>query len=82
MAKQIKKKKKKDKDLGRDLKCPFSRAEKIDYKDVYRLKKFITTRGRMLPRSRTGVCARHQRELAREIKRARYMALLPFCNYS
>jgi small subunit ribosomal protein S18 len=82
MAKKSISKKKKDKNLGKDLKCPFGKSEHIDYKDVYRLKKFITTRGRILPRSRTGVCARHQRELAREIKRARYLALLPFSNYS
>lgn len=75
-------KKKKQKVNYKDLKCPFSNSSEINYKDVYKLKKFITTRGRILPRSRTGVCAKCQRRLAREIKRARYMALLPFCNYS
>lgn len=50
----------------------------IDYKDVYRLKKFITTRGRILPPERTGVSPRCQRKLAVEIKKARFMALLPY----
>jgi small subunit ribosomal protein S18 len=59
--------------------CPFKgRTELIDYKDVYRLKKFITTRGRILPPERTGVSPRCQRKLATEIKKARFMALLPY----
>ncbi|MBU0975866.1 MAG: 30S ribosomal protein S18 [Patescibacteria group bacterium] len=65
-----------------DLKCPFTGPEEINYKDVYKLKRFVTTRGRVLSRSRTGVCKKCQRELSGEIKKARYMALLPFCNYS
>ncbi len=51
---------------------------KIDYKDVNRLKKFISERGKILPRRTTGTCAKHQRELTIAIKRAREMALLPF----
>ncbi len=51
---------------------------KIDYKDVNRLKKFISDRGKILPRRSTGTCAKHQRELTIAIKRAREMALLPF----
>ena len=50
----------------------------IDYKDVNRLKKFITESGKMLPRRMTGTCAKHQRELSVAIKRARIAALLPF----
>jgi len=72
----------KKKIVVKNLKCPFKGPEEIDYKDVYKLKRFITTRGRILPSSRTGVCTRCQRKLAREIKKARYMALLPYCNYS
>lgn len=65
-----------------DLKCPFNRNPKlIDYKDTFKLKKYITTRGRMLPTSKTGVSAICQRKLSLSIKRARYMALLPFANY-
>ena len=50
----------------------------IDYKDANRLRRFITEKGKILPRRQTGVCAEHQRELALAIKRARIMALLPF----
>jgi small subunit ribosomal protein S18 len=49
-----------------------------DYKDIKRLQRFISERGKILPRRRTGVCARHQRGLTTAIKRARHMALLPF----
>ena len=50
----------------------------IDYKDVNRLKKFVTEKGKIIPSRQTGTCARHQRELAVAVKRARNMALLPF----
>jgi small subunit ribosomal protein S18 len=50
----------------------------IDYKDVARLKRFITEKGKILPRRMSGVCAKHQRPLANAIKRARVMALLPY----
>jgi small subunit ribosomal protein S18 len=50
----------------------------VDYKDVDFLRKFITERGKILPRRMTGTCAKHQRILARAIKRARIVALLPF----
>ncbi len=50
----------------------------IDYKRPDILEKFITERGKILPRRVTGTCARHQRAVAREIKRARTVALLPF----
>ncbi len=50
----------------------------IDYKDVTRLKKFISERGKILPRRISGNCAKHQRQLTREIKRARHIALLPY----
>ncbi|MDR0447900.1 MAG: 30S ribosomal protein S18 [Treponema sp.] len=51
---------------------------KIDYKDGDMLRKFITERGKILPRRITGTCAKHQRALAATIKRARIIALLPF----
>ena len=60
--------------------CAFC-AEKnavIDYKDIPRLKKFISESGKINPRRASGVCAKHQRELAVSIKRARQVALLPF----
>ena len=52
--------------------------EHIDFKDVDLLKKFITERGKILPRRITGTSAKYQRKLAIAIKRARHMALLPF----
>ena len=50
----------------------------IDYKDVAKLKKFVTESGKMLPRRMSGTCATHQRELSKAIKRARIADLLPF----
>ena len=50
----------------------------IDYKDTAKLKKFIAEGGKILPRRMTGTCAKHQRELATAIKRARIAALIPF----
>ena len=50
----------------------------IDYKDVATLKKYISERGKILPRRVTGTCAMHQRAVARAIKRARVVAILPF----
>ena len=60
--------------------CAFcqEKDEAIDYKDVNRLKKFITEGGKILPRRMSGVCAMHQRELSNAIKKARIVALLPF----
>jgi small subunit ribosomal protein S18 len=51
---------------------------KIDYKDADTLRRFITDRGKILPRRITGTCAKHQRAVAEAIKRARIIALLPF----
>ena len=60
--------------------CSFcvDKVETVDYKDFNRLKKFITERGKILPRRITGNCAKHQRQLTVAIKRARNIALLPF----
>jgi len=49
----------------------------IDYKDVVKLRRYVSDRGRIQPRRRTGACAKHQRRLALAIKRARFLALLP-----
>lgn len=54
------------------------KMDSVDYKDVAKLRKFITEKGKILPRRMSGVCARHQRILAEAIKRARVMALLPY----
>ena len=59
--------------------CPFCVDKSdIDYKDVSRLRRYVSDRGRIEPRRRTGICARHQRRVALAIKRARYLALLPY----
>ncbi len=60
--------------------CVFcqEKVTEIDFKDVNRLKKFVTESGKMLPRRMSGNCAKHQRELSKAIKRARIAALLPF----
>ena len=60
--------------------CPFKSdaALVIDYKDVQLLKRFLSPRGKILPSRITGVSARFQRKLARAIKRARHIALLPY----
>ena len=62
--------------------CQFTAAgvEEIDYKDVELLKKFITERGKILPRRMTGLTAKQQRDLTLAVKRARIVALLPFVN--
>jgi small subunit ribosomal protein S18 len=51
---------------------------KIDYKDIDVLRRFVTERGKILPRRITGTCAKHQRAVAEAIKRARILAMLPF----
>lgn len=60
--------------------CAFcaDKSKSIDYKDINKLKRFLTERAKIAPRRTSGVCAKHQRMLATAIKRARIMALLPF----
>lgn len=60
--------------------CAFcvEKAEEIDYKDVAKLKRYITEKGKIIPRRTSGTCAEHQRALSVAIKRARVMGLLPF----
>ena len=60
--------------------CGFcvDKVENIDYKDYARLRRYMSERGKILPRRVTGTCARHQRELTVAIKRARHLALLPY----
>ena len=60
--------------------CAFcvDHAKAIDYKEVNKLRRYVTEKGKILPRRQTGVCAAHQRTLTTAIKRARFMALLPY----
>jgi len=66
-------------EVPRWLKCQFCQSgENPDYKKVDKLHQFISDRGKIIGRTRSGICAKHQRRLAKEIKKARYLALLPF----
>jgi small subunit ribosomal protein S18 len=60
--------------------CNFcvEKIEEIDYKEVSRLRRYVSERGKILPRRVTGTCARHQRTLTVALKRARHIALLPY----
>ncbi len=60
--------------------CPFCKdaAREIDYKDLRLITRYIAERGRMTPARVSGLCAKHQREVAKAIKRARFLAFLPF----
>jgi small subunit ribosomal protein S18 len=59
--------------------CPFCKTNtEPDYKDVETLKKYVSERAKILGKDRTGVCAKHQRRIGREVKRARSLGLLPF----
>ena len=60
--------------------CPFcaGKAELVGYKDPEKLRPYISDRGRIDPRRKTGICARHQRVLTMAVKRARHLALLPY----
>ena len=66
--------------LSERNRCRFTRAgvKRIDYKDVVTLQKMMTVQGKILSRKRTGIAARYQRMIKTSIKRARYMALLPY----
>lgn len=65
---------------GRRRACAFcvDKLENIDYKDISRLRRYMSERAKILPRRATGTCAAHQRELTVAIKRARHIALLPY----
>ena len=66
--------------MGRKKVCYFTKnnVQYIDYKDIAKLRKYVSERSKILPRRVTGTCTRHQRELTVAIKRARHLALLPY----
>ena len=68
----------------RERECRFCANPKmtIDYKDIETLSRFVSDHGKIRARRQTGTCAKHQRELARAIKRSRHLALLPFTGES
>lgn len=66
--------------ITQNLKCSFCETgeKDVSYKDVYQLKKYTSVRGKIISTEKSGICHKHQRKLKRAIKRARYMALLPY----
>lgn len=66
--------------FARPRECHFCTDKQavIDYKQVEVLRRFVSDEGKIRPRRQTGICAKHQRELAQAVKRARHLALLPF----
>lgn len=67
------------KKLSRAKRCPLClEGVAVDYKDVPLLRRHMSERGKIMGRARTGICAMHQRQITKNVKRARYVALLPF----
>ncbi|PKN03026.1 30S ribosomal protein S18 [Candidatus Dojkabacteria bacterium HGW-Dojkabacteria-1] len=75
-----KKKIRKRRKIVQNLSCPLcdSGVKNISYKDVYQLKKFTSVRGKIISTEKSGACHKHQKQLKRAIKRARFMSLLPY----
>jgi small subunit ribosomal protein S18 len=75
-----KKKQRRRRKIVQNLTCPLcdSGVKEVSYKDVYQLKKFTSVRGKIISVEKSGACHRHQKQLKRAIKRARFMALLPY----
>ena len=57
--------------------CQMCAGKDVDYKDVNVITKYINEKGKIMPRRMTGACSRHQRHIANQVKRARFMALIP-----
>ncbi len=66
--------------IMQNLKCPLceSGVKHVSYKDIFQLKKFTSVRGKIISSEKSGLCHRHQKQLRQAIKRARFMALLPY----
>jgi len=77
-----KKKPRRRRKIIQNLKCPLCEAgvKSVGYKDVYQLKKFTSVRGKMISTEKSGACHKHQKQLKLAIRRARYMALLPYAS--
>lgn len=58
--------------------CQMCAGKSVDYKDVAIVLKYVNEKGKIMPRRMTGACSKHQRHIAQQIKRARFMALIPF----
>ncbi len=77
-----KKKPRRKRRIIQNLKCPLceSGVKEVTYKDVYQLKKFTSVRGKIISTEKSGACHKHQKQLRSAIKRARFMALLPYAS--
>jgi small subunit ribosomal protein S18 len=77
---QTKRRPRRRRKIIQNLKCPLCEAgvKEVSYKDVYQLKKYTSVKGKIISTEKSGVCHKHQRKVTRAIKRARYMALLPY----
>jgi small subunit ribosomal protein S18 len=64
----------------RDCKFCIDKVVEIDYKDIRRISRYVSERGKIKPRRTNGNCAKHQRQLTIAVKRARYLAMLPYVN--
>ncbi len=75
-----KKKLRKRRKIVLNLKCPLceSGVKFLSYKDVYQLKKFTSVRGKIISTEKSGACAKHQRQITKAVKEARFMSLLPY----
>lgn len=75
-----KKKQRRRRKIVQNLSCPLcdSGVKEVSYKDVYQLKKFTSVRGKIISVEKSGACHKHQKQLKRAIKKARFMALLPY----
>ncbi len=71
---------KKETTIKREQRCRFCKDHggRVDYKDIYTLQRMVTRQGRLFSRKRSSACAKCQRKLKRAVKRARFLALLPF----
>lgn len=80
MAMQMQKKKRKRARAVEVVKCRFCRdkVQEVDYKDVATLQRLVSAQGKMFSRKRSGNCSRHQRSTALALKRARFLAMMPF----
>lgn len=58
--------------------CQMCAGKSVDYKDVNIVLKYVNEKGKILPRRMTGACSKHQRHIAQQVKRARFMALIPY----
>ena len=77
-----KKKPRRRRRIIQNLKCPLCEAgvKEVTYKDVYQLKKFTSVRGKIISTEKSGLCHKHQNQLERAVKRARFMGLLPYAS--